>query len=157
MSRRAKILLALVIPTLAVAAWQWLRPYEWRADPDAPARIIEATLTRDQSYHWLSLRLDVTEPGRFEFAEGFELVTADDREIRPADLQLEGTGKVTPTPDGPHIEGLRGVAVKFWLEEGDLDGPVDLRLGTARLRVRGGDSPPTLAHGESKTFRDHRW
>ena len=49
------------------------------------------------------------------------------------------------------------LALKFWLEPGDLDGPLALRLDGASLQVRRGSAPPALEDGESKVYHTCRW
>ena len=46
LTRILTVALALVS---AFAAWSWLRPYEWKADPVARFQIRQARVTRDHS------------------------------------------------------------------------------------------------------------
>lgn len=150
MSRRSKLLLVILIPVLAFAGWQWLRPYSWDTPGNSPADIQFARLTRDRSYHWLDLRLKLTEPGPFAFDQPIELVTTGDRAIAPAEVTLEGSSAE---------QRYHHVALKFWLEPGDLNGPLDLKLNGATLPVRAriGAGEPDLADGESEFFHTDRW
>jgi hypothetical protein len=157
-NRRRKILLALMIPTLAVAVWQWfLRPYEWRPDPRAACRIEMAGLRRDHSYHWLDLRLRVTDPESFRIDEKLALLTAAGRELAPGGLTLGGAGTERLDPAKPTLATTETVSLKFWLEPGDLDGPLILRVNGARLQVRNGDGVPPLDDGESRIFHTSSW
>lgn len=147
-----------MIPTLALAVWQWfLRPYEWGADPRAACRIEFATLRRDLSYHWLDLRLKVTDPADFRLDERLALVTSGGREITPGGLTLEGTGIGDLDPGAPALGATEGLALKFWLEPGDLDGPLALRINGASLQVRTGSGTPPLEDGEAKDHSTCRW
>lgn len=158
MTRRRKILLGLLIPTLAVAAWQWfLRPYEWNPDPAAGCRIEFARLQRDLSYHWLELRLQVTDPEKFAIDADLALETAAGNDRKPAGLSLEGSGIKDLDPGDPALAATEAAAIKFWLEPGDLDGPLALRINGARLQVRDQSAPPDLKDGESKVHRTCRW
>lgn len=158
MTRRRKILLGLMIPTLAVAVWQWfLRPYEWRPDPTAACRIEFARLQRDLSYHWLELRLQVTDPASFDLDPGLALRTASGTEKKPAGLTLEGSGVGDVDPGQPSLATTEAFALKFWMEPGELDGPLTLRINGGSLDIRRGDAPPQLDDGESKVYRTANW
>lgn len=158
MTRRRKILLGLLIPTLAVAIWQWfLRPYEWNPDPTGGCRIEFAKLQRDLSYHWLELRLEVTDPESFAIDPDLALVTAAGIERKPAGLSLEGSGIKDLDPGDPSLAATESAAVKFWLEPGDLDGPLVLRINGASLEVRRGSARPALKDGGTKVYRTCRW
>lgn len=147
MSRRAKFLLALLLPVAGIAAWQWSRPYERNPDPAACATIDLARLERDHGFHWLGLRLRVAEDQRHDLRKRVLLRLANGRELEPAETTL----------DGDAGKRIRVLALKFWLEPGDLDGPIDLQINDGSLRVREGDAPPELANGETRTFRNTRW
>ncbi len=157
-TRRRKILLGLLIPTLLLAVWQWFfRPYAWRPDPDAACRIEFAQLRRDRDYHWLDLRLEVTEPGRFRIDENLALLTASAREIKPAGLTLEGAGSADLDPGAPALAATEALALRFWMEPGDFDGPLQLRINGASLHVRRGSEAPSLEDGETEIHRTCRW
>lgn len=158
MTRRRKILLGLLIPTLAVTVWQWfLRPYEWSADPAGGCRIEFARLERDLSYHWLTLRLEVDEPAHFRIDSALALVTAAGKKHKPAELSLEGSGIGDLDPGDPTLNATEAAAIKFWLEPGDLDGPLILQINGASLQVRRESAPPSLKDGGSKVYRTCRW
>lgn len=146
MKRRLVLLLISLTLSLVFAGWQWLRPYDWNADPAARYHIVHASLERDHSYHWLGLRLDHTTGDDHDLSRPVRLVTAAGREIEPADITMEGTPE----------EGVSGLAFRFWLEKGDLDGPLDLRLNGGTLRVRSGSGEPALKDG-IRHFSTSRW
>lgn len=152
------ILLALMIPTLALGVWQgFLRPYEWRPDPAAACRIESALLRRDHSYHWLDLELRVTDAERFRIDENLALLTATGREIQPGGLTLGASGTEPLEPGSPSLDPPGSLSLKFWLEPGDLAGPLTLRINGASLHVRNGEARPPLEDGESKKYSTCRW
>ena len=148
MSRRSKLLLLILVPIVALASWQWLRPYSWDAPGDAPGEIQFARLSRDHGYHWLDLRLKLAHAGPFSFDQPIELVTTSDRHIAPAEVTLEGSREE---------QRYEHVSLKFWLEPGDLNGPLDLNLNGSTLPVRTRASEPDLPDGEGKFFHTDRW
>lgn len=147
-----------MLPTLALAAWQWFpRPYEARPDPRATCRIESAELRRDFSYHWLDLNLRVIDPENFRIEENLALITASGREIPPSGLTLGGEGMVNPDPRSPVLAAPEVLGIKFWLDPGDLDGPLALRMAGASLQVRNGSTPPDLRDAGARTYRNCHW
>lgn len=147
MSRRAKILLALLLPVVGFASWQWLRPYQGNADPAAGATIEFARLKRDHTYHWLDLRLAIAQDREHDLRKPVRLTLADGRELEPAETTLEGDAE----------KRIRHLSLKFWLEPGDLDGPIELQLNDGTLKVRERDSAPPLDDGAAHFFRNTDW
>lgn len=147
MNRRAWILLALLVPCLAGASWYWLRPYQSGADPAARMTIRFASLERDHSFFWLGLVLEARDGSRHDLEKPLRLVLADGRELEAADTTLQGS------PDQP-IEAL---ALRFWIEEGDLDGPLRLRLNDGELSVRRGSGAPPTPTGKPRYFHHDDW
>ncbi len=160
MPRRRKILLALLIPTLLVAAWQWLAPtspYEKNPDPMAGATIRYVRLKPDHSFHWMHVRLDVAQEDTSSLLLGLALELADGRKLRPAGLELEGQGKGSATENGPHLENLQGLTVQFWLEPKDFEGPMKLRIGDGTLTVRTGSGSTGIPPGDEKIYKHCDW
>jgi hypothetical protein len=158
--RRRKILLALLIPTLVVAAWQWLAPkppYEKDADPRAGAEIRYVQLTSDHSYHWMHVRLKVTAEDTSDLLPGLVLITSSGRRLTPTGLELEGRGKGTATFEGPHLDKIEGLTVQFWLEKNDFDGPLQLQVGDGTLTVRTGSGSPEVPAGQEEVHHRCDW
>ena len=147
MPRRRKILLALLIPTLLVTAWQWLAPkppYEDHADPQAGAEIRYVRLTRDHSFHWMHIRMEVHGKTTSELLPHLALMTASGRRLTPAGLELEGHGKGQATAEGPHLDQLEGLTAQFWMGPEDFSGPLKLQIGDGSLTVRTGSGSPEV-------------
>jgi len=158
--RRRKFLLALLIPTLAVAAWQWLAPkppYEDNPDPAAGAEIRYVRLTRDHSFHWLHVRLNITEEDTSDLLSGLALMTSSGRRLTPAGLELEGSGNGQATKNGPHLDQLDGLTVQFWLEPDDFAGPLHLEIGGGTLTVRTGSGSPDVPTGSDRIEKNCQW
>lgn len=146
-TRRTAFLLALLVLSLVFAGWQWLRPYDWNADPAARFRIVHAGVKRDHSYLWLDLYLKKSGDLEHDLAKPVVLLLADGREIKPADTTIE------------EAEGQpgQGIGFRFWLEEKDFAGPLELRLNDGALRVRGGSGLPSIPVDSSRFFTHRNW
>lgn len=141
---------------MAAAALFWLQPYEWRADPDAGARIRSANLRRDHSFYWLELQLHLNEDAN-ALPEPLELILPDGSAKKPDRVSMEGTGGIDPTAESPRPAHLTDLGLKFWLEAPELDGPLKLRCGAGTLTVRSRNAAPDLEDGDETTFHHHRW
>ncbi len=138
--------LALVL-CLGFASWVWLRPYDWRPDPQARCRVVVAQVTQDRSYYWLDLQLKMRPAESHDLMKPVHLLTAGGREIEPADTTLVGE----------RDKGTTGMWLKFWLEERDLAGPLDLRINDGRLRIRSGSGVPRLGRSGTEVFPSSNW
>lgn len=130
------------------AAWSWMRPYEWNADPEARCRVAGAQVRQDLSFYWLDLHLKVTPGQSHDLAKPVRLVTASGREHEPADTTLGGDKGLQTTTD---------LWFKFWLEPGDFSGPLKLRINDGTLVVRSKSGPPSLGASKREYFPTHRW
>ncbi|BCX49510.1 hypothetical protein HAHE_34180 [Haloferula helveola] len=142
---------------MAWAAWQWFRPYEWAPDPAALAKINFSQVRRDRDYHWLDVRVRILDPARHDLSKGVALVFPDGREKRPDGLTLEGQGESGLDADGPSLAHVEAISFRFWMEPGDLSGPLQLQLNDGLLKVRSKSGPPELEDGETETFYTCRW
>jgi len=129
------------------ALWSWTRPYEWRSDPAAGCRIVAAALERDHSYHWLEIRLKVRTGAGHDLRKPVFLETSARPRVEPADTTLSGDA------DKPIDE----IFLKFWLEPGDLDGPITLHLNDGALSVRTGSGVPATGADRRAHFATRRW
>lgn len=137
----------LLTAAAAFAGWSWTRPYEWRPDPLAGCTIVTAGLIRDHSYHWLDLHLDVRQDAEHDLRKPVFLETAARPRVEPADTRLDG-----------HAEKpITNLHLRFWLEAGDLDGPLTLHLNDGSLSVRTGAGEPRLRGDLGTTFRSQHW
>lgn len=146
-TRRTALLLALLALSLVFAGWQWFRPYDWNADPAARFRIVHASVKRDHSYLWLDLFLKKSGQEDHDLAKPVALSLADGREIEPADTTMEETAG--------HPGDTLGF--RFWLEEKDFAGPLELRLNDGTLRVRSGSGLPAIPPDSSSFFTHRNW
>ncbi|WP_353566455.1 hypothetical protein [Haloferula sargassicola] len=154
MKRRSLWFLAITLLTLSGAAWLWLRPYEWHPDPAAPAEIETASLRRDESYFWLDLRLDTRDLRAVP--EPLFVETPSGAEIKPAQIDYQGPGPISGTEDGT-LPQIDAIFLKFWLEESSLQGPLALRIGNGRLRVRTRSGIPSVKNGNTRIYHSSRW
>jgi hypothetical protein len=143
---RVCLIVALVVSS-AFAAWSWLQPYSWSADPAARCKVIGSQVKKDRSYFWLDVRLKVAPGQTHDLMKPVRLITAAGRELEPADTTLGGeTGG-----------GTTDLWFKFWLETADLDGPLKLRINDGSLVIRSGYGIPQLGSSDMKYFTTSRW
>jgi hypothetical protein len=145
--RRTFLLLVMLALSLVFAGWQWLRPYEWNADPSARFRMLHATVERDHSFVWLDIYLKFSGGERHDLGKPVALLLADGRELDPAETTLEGDD------DNP----TKALGFRFWLEERDFAGPIRLRLNDGILTVRSGTGLPATDDGGSRFFTTRYW
>jgi hypothetical protein len=142
------MLLGIMLAVSAVfAAWSWFRPYEWQADPGAGGRVVAAEVTRDHSFFWVHVHVRVLPGTEHDLRTPVRLHTAGGRELEPAETTLGGSA-------GQPISELW---LKFWLEEQDWTGPLELQMNEGKLRVRSGSGVPPLGSSGRKNFTTNRW
>lgn len=146
MKRRLVLLLIALVLSLAFAGWQWLRPYDWNPDPQARFRIAHVSLKQDHSFYWLGIKLERNGVDSHDLTKPVRLVTSKGREVDPTDTTMEGNPE----------EGISGLGFRFWLENDDLDGPLELRLNDGTLKVRSGSGQPRIRDG-IRYFTTSRW
>ncbi|GAA5125253.1 hypothetical protein JIN84_13840 [Luteolibacter yonseiensis] len=149
MSRHsARILIvASLLAASAFAAWSWLRPYEWMADPAARGEISESLVTRDQSFYWVTVHLMIREGERHDLEIPVSLVTDEGKNIQPADSTFAGPDPLNATE----------IWFKFWLDSADLSRPLTLHLNGGRLAVKTTTGLPALGDSGSRNFTTNRW
>jgi len=145
--RPTRILLVLLLLASLFAGWAWLRPYAWNADPGARFKISQAQLKRDHSYYWLDLMLERTGDAVHDDTKPVTLRTASGRMVEPADTTLSGADGKTPSQ----------LWLKFWLESGDLEGPLELKLNDGTLSVKATPGTPAVSSDKPKLFLTNRW
>ena len=140
-------LMVLLGITSAFAAWSWLRPYAWQADPAARCKVAGAQVKKDQSFFWLDVHLKVLPAESHDLMKPVRLITAQGRELEPAEITMGGVAG----------KGTTELWFKFWLESADLAGPLKLRINDGSLVIRSGSGIPALGSSGSEYFPTHRW
>jgi hypothetical protein len=140
-------LVVVLLIAAVYAAWTWLRPYEWQSDAAARFRITGALLTRDHANHWLELRLKKAGAAEHDLLKPVRLVLEGGREAAPAETTLVGD----------EATGTTEIWFKFWLEPGDLNGPLRLRLNDGVLRVKTNAGEPRFGVTGRKVFNTSHW
>lgn len=154
---RGTVLLLAACLALGFLAWQWIKPYQWQADPAAAAKIDFARVTRDHSFFWLDLRLKVPDPAAFDLSKPLLLILADGREKKPDTLTREGAPGMTMTAESSELPQVDAISLKFWLEENEIAGPLRLRINDGSLIVRDGREIPKLENSGSVIHKDKNW
>lgn len=139
-----RLLTVALVLVSALAAWSWLRPYEWRPDPAARFEIHQTRVIRDHSNFWVDVFL---KGSGHDMSKRVSLETADGRFLDPADTTLSGDeGK-----------GITDLWFRFWLDARDLSGPLKLHVNDGALMLRTASGIPALQSGESKLFLSNSW
>jgi hypothetical protein len=140
------LLVGLLI-AMIYAAWNWWRPYDWRPDAAARYRITGVTVTHDHGHHWVEVRLQRTGETSHDLTKPVRLILDSGREVEPADTRLGG---------GPE-QGMTELAFKFWLDPGELAGPLRLRLNDGVLVVKATRGEPKLGTSGGRYFNSTHW
>lgn len=143
---RGFLIVALLVSTVA-AAWSWLRPYAWNADSEARCEVVGCQVRRDQSYFWVDAHLKVISGQTHDLMKPVRLLTAAGRHLEPADTTLGGGS------DG----GTREIWLKFWLESGDMNGPLHLRINDGLLVLKSNSGMPSLGASNAEYFVTNHW
>jgi hypothetical protein len=129
------------------AAWNWWRPYDWHPDAGARYRIVGVLVTRDHDSHWVEVHLKRAGAIGHDLTKPVRLVLASGRELEPANTRLGG---------GPD-QGMTELWFKFWLDPGELAGPLRLRLNEAELRVKTTSREPALGLSGWRYYNSTHW
>ncbi|MDB6077590.1 MAG: hypothetical protein JWO82_1337 [Akkermansiaceae bacterium] len=146
MNRRTAILLIALALSAAFAGWQWLRPYEWHADPGARYVIDYANLKGDHGYTWVELHLKRSGAYDHDLMKPVTLLTGTGRELEPSETTL----------GGEEGNGATQIFFRFWLENKDLASWLKLKLNDGTLEVRSGQGVP-VASGDSRAYHSSHW
>ena len=146
-NRRVRILLALLVLCLGFAAWQWLVPYEWNANPEARAKINFSRIERDEGFFWLDVHLKISDERGHDLEKPVRLILADGRELEPADTTLEGSA----------LQDIDAVSFRFWVESKDIIGPLYLKMNDGTLLVRKKAEVPDLEPRGIKFYQSANW
>jgi hypothetical protein len=131
-------LMLLFLLTCGWCGWIFFRPYDPKADVQAPWRLMMASVKRDHSYYWVRCKLKVVSA---EPLPQSILLISKNRRIRSADC-------IRMKDDIDHIS--------FWVEESDLQGQCELELNGKRYLLKK-DGAFQLDQGAEKAFRQTDW
>jgi hypothetical protein len=140
------LLLALLIAT-GYAAWNGLRPYDWHPDAGARYRIAGVAVTPDHDHHWVEIHLKRAGDAGHDLAKPVRLILGSGHELQPADTSLAG---------GPD-QGMTELWFKFWLDPGELAGPIRLRLNDGELLVKATPGEPAIGDSGRRYFNSTHW
>jgi hypothetical protein len=140
-------LIAALLLSAGFAAWGWFRPYAWNPDSNARCEVVGCQVRQDLDYFWVDAHLKVLPGQTHDLMKPVRLITAAGRELEPADTTLVGT-------EG---EGTSEIWFKFWLEPGDMDGPLTLRINEGTLEIRRNSGKPSLGASNLEYFTTNHW
>jgi hypothetical protein len=143
---RAVLVFALLL-SAGFAAWAWLRPYEWQADPAARCKVIGTQVRKDQSFFWVDIHLQVSTGQTHDLTKPVLLRTSGGREIKAADTLFGSEPNRSPTD----------LWYKFWLESTDLEGPLSLRINDGTLLIKAKPGLPCQGRKAIQYFVTNRW
>lgn len=141
------ILVTAMLVSAGFAAWAWLRPYQWGSPAEARCRVVGCQVKQDRSNYWVNLHLKLHEGEEHDLMQPVRLITEAGREIEPADTTMGGSPE----------EGMTDLWFKFWLEEADMEGGLELKINEGLLSVREKSGLPDLGGSAEKYFVTNRW
>lgn len=131
----------------AFAGWGWLRPYSWRSDSAARAKVQGVLVSRDESYFWVEVHLKVISGQEHDLTKPVFLQTASGK-LEPADTTFGGSGE----------KGTTDLWFKFWLNETQASGPLTLHLNDGALVLKTRQNLPDSGNGnDSRYFTTDQW
>lgn len=142
-----KWLLVVLLIAIGYAAWNEWRPYDWHPDAGARYHIAGVAVTPDHGHHWVEVHLKRTGEAEHDLEQPVRLMLGSGRELQPADTSLTG---------GPD-QGTTELWFKFWLNPGDLTGPLRLRLNDGELRVKTTSGEPAMGSSGRRYFNSTHW
>lgn len=142
-----KILVGAVALSAVFAAWAWLRPFEWGADPSARCRVLGCQVKQDRSNYWVDVHLKMHSAKDHDMMKPVLLLTSAGRKLEPADTTMVG--------DGPNM--MDELWFKFWLEKEDLAGGLRLQINDGQLSIRCSRGLPLLGSDGERYFVTHHW
>ena len=137
----------LVVLTTGLVAWVWAGDYDSELDPQARFHIEGVQVTRDLSNVWVEIHLLRSGDEDHDLAQEVRLVTGDQVRHEAADQTFAGSAE----------DGFQELWYKFWLQEGDLAGKMELMMNGGRLRVKINEGRPTLNGRGMKVFKTSNW
>jgi hypothetical protein len=140
-------LVAALLVSAGFAVWSWFRPYAWKVDPKARCEVIGCQVRKDRSYFWVDAHLKVAPGQTHDLLKPVRLLTANGREIEPADTTLGGA-------EGG---GTNELWLKFWLESGEIEGPLTLRINDGTLAIKSNSGTPSLGRTDLEYFVTQHW
>ncbi len=142
---RTCLMVGLVVAA-AFAVWSWLRPYARDPDPRAGGRIIATMVTRDHSFFWVETHVKLN-PAVHDRTRPVALETKTGKRIQPADTRFR-----MPSDDS-ELEAW----YKFWVDTGEIAGPLSLHLNDGTLVVKSDVGVPKVSEGGFHTFSTKNW
>lgn len=137
----------MLVFSVAFAAWSWLRPYESGADPQAKVEIVGVELRRDHSFYWLTVHVRAKKGASLDLSRPARLSVRKEGDVQVADTRLEGSAE----------SGFREAWFQFWLDSGQVSGPLKLDLPGGILSVKSGGDMPELENGKIRHYPTHNW
>lgn len=141
------LIAALLVALTFLAVKLWTGKYDGGSDPRARYRIEASSLKRDGTYVWLEIHLRKSGEQEHDMLKPVRLVTADGTEHEPADTTFAGAPG----------NGFTDIWFKFWLENDDLEGKIDLRMNGGRLRVKTKEGAPATDKDGKAVMRSADW
>lgn len=141
------LIAALMVAVTFLAVRLWTGEYDHEPDPRARYRIEATSLERDRSYIWLEIHLRKNGEKDHDLSQPVRLITANGKEHEPADTKFAGSPE----------KGFTDIWFKFWLEEADLAGKIDLRINGGTLRVKTNEGAPATRKDGNAVMKSTDW
>lgn len=139
---------ALLVAVTFLAVKLWTGNYDRNPDPRARYRIEAARLERDRTnYLWLEIHLRKISDKDHDLRQPVRLLTADGTEHEPAKSNFAGAPEI----------GFSDIWFKFWLQNPDIDGKIDLRINGGTLRVKTNEGMPAIGKDGKAVMKSADW
>lgn len=109
--------------------------------------MVGSQVKQDRSNFWVNVHLKVSPDKTHDLMKPVRLITAAGRELEPADTTLGGGA------DG----GTSDLWFKFWLESGDIEGPLTLRINDGKLTIKAKAGRPNLGPSKEEYYITTHW
>lgn len=140
-------LVGALIAAAGFAGWSWLRPYDWKPDPAACCKVRGVQIKRDLNHFWVDVHLKTLPGKRHDLGKPVLLQTSGGRAMAPADSTFEGEDPANPGE----------MWFKFWLERGDMEGTLSLRINDGVLPIKSSTGIPEVDASNLRYFPSHHW
>ncbi len=140
-------LIGCLVLSASFAAWTWFRPYAWQVDPEARCKVVGCQVKQDRSNFWVDVHLKLDRGQTHDLMKPVLLLTAAGRELEPADTTLSGA----------EVGGTSDLWFKFWLESGDIESPLTLRINDGTLAIKTDAGMPNLGSSNEEYFITNHW
>lgn len=129
------------------AGASFILPYDWKPDPAARFKVAAVLVKRDRTDYWVTIHLKKNGEMVHDLTKPVRLITSQGQELELADTTLSGED----------LTGIVEIWFKFWVNEAEMSGPLELKMNDGVLKIKSTDGVPPIVNGMMRTFKSPRW